>query len=97
MDTNELGKKVKALFSKGAEASKEAFEKAGDKVQNFTDKSVIKIEIKQLESKLEAKFAEYGKIYFENSKPTEETVKLLRNEITELQKEIQSKQEALAN
>ena len=29
MDTNELGKKVKALFSKGAEASKEAFEKAG--------------------------------------------------------------------
>ena len=61
MDTQELGKKVKQLFTKGAEASKEAFEKAGDKVQDFTDKSVTKIEKKQLENKLEAKYAELGK------------------------------------
>lgn len=62
MNKDELGKKVKDLFTKGAEASKEAFVKAGDKVQNFTDKSVLKIEKKQLESKLNDKYAELGKI-----------------------------------
>lgn len=61
MNTDELGQKIKDLFSKGAKVSKEAFEKAGDKVQEFTDKSVIKIEKKQLENKLEDKYTEMGK------------------------------------
>jgi len=60
MNTEELGNKVKEMFSKGAKASKDAFEKAGDKVQDFTDKSVIKIEKHQLESKRDCKYEELG-------------------------------------
>lgn len=60
MNTEELGKKVKDMFSKGARASKDAFEKAGDKVQDFTDKSVIKIEKRQLETKRDCKYEELG-------------------------------------
>ena len=52
MDSDELGQKIKDLFSKGASASKQALEKAGDKVQDFTDKSVIKIEKKKLENQV---------------------------------------------
>ena len=37
MNMEELGTKVKALFSRGTQVSKEALEKAGDKVQDFTE------------------------------------------------------------
>ena len=61
MENNEdFGSKVKSWFSKGAKASKEAIEKAGDKVQDFTDKSVLKIEKKQLESKRDDSYLELG-------------------------------------
>ena len=60
MDMNELGSKLKDLFSKGTKASKEALEKAGDKVQDFTDKSVTKIEIHNLEPKRDCKYEEMG-------------------------------------
>ena len=60
MDIEEFGTKVKSLFSKGMETSKEAFEKAGDKVQDFTDKSVTKIEIHKLETKRDCKYEEMG-------------------------------------
>ena len=48
MNIEELGTKVKDLFSRGTQASREALERAGDKVQDFTDKSVTKIEIQML-------------------------------------------------
>ena len=60
MDIEEFGAKVKSLFSKGMETSKEAFEKAGDKVQDFTDKSVTKLEIHKLETKRDCKYEEMG-------------------------------------
>jgi len=60
MNKEEIEAKVKDMFSKGAKASKEAFEKAGDKVQDFTDKSVIKIEKHQLETKRDCKYEELG-------------------------------------
>ena len=60
MDIEELGAKVKSLFSKGVESSREVLEKAGDKVQDFTDKSVIKIEIHKLETKRDCKYEEMG-------------------------------------
>ena len=60
MDTDELTAKVKSLFSKGAKATKDAFEKTGDKVQDFTDKSVIKIEKRQIETKRDCKYEEMG-------------------------------------
>lgn len=61
MDTDEVTQKIKDFFSRSAKASKEAFEKAGDKVQEFSDKSVIRLEKKQLENKLDAKYLEMGK------------------------------------
>ena len=48
MNVEDFGNKVKDLFSRGTQASKEALSKAGDKVQDFTDKSVTKIEIHKL-------------------------------------------------
>lgn len=60
MNSDEIETKVKEAISKGAKASKEAFEKAGTKIQNFTDKSVLKMEIRQLESKRDCKYEELG-------------------------------------
>ena len=60
MNMDEFGSKVKDLFSRGTQASKEALEKAGDKVQDFTDKSVTKIEIRKLETKRDCKYEEMG-------------------------------------
>ena len=60
MNMDEISGKVKDLFSRGRQASKEALEKAGDKVQDFTDKSVTRIEIHKLETKRDCKYEEMG-------------------------------------
>lgn len=60
MNIDEIGNKVKEMFSRGTKASKEALEKAGDKVQDFTDKSVTKIEIHKIETKRDCKYEEMG-------------------------------------
>lgn len=52
--------KVKEYFDKGIEVSKDALSKAGDAVQDFGDKSVVRIEIKQLESKLNKEYSSLG-------------------------------------
>lgn len=92
MEKNEFGNKVADLFSKGAKASKDAFEKAGDAVQDFTDKSITKIENKKIESKINNKYEELGKIVSleleskELNNFSEESV----TKIQEIQKEIVS-------
>ena len=60
MNMDDLKNKVSDLFTRGRLASKEAFEKAGDKVQDFTDKSVTKIEIHKLETRRDCKYEEMG-------------------------------------
>lgn len=60
MDTEELVNKVKSALSKGAAGAMSAFEKAGDKVQKFSDSSVVKIEKKQLEMKRDTKYQLLG-------------------------------------
>ena len=60
MDTQEIESKVKETISKGAKSTKEAFEKVGNKIQDFTDKSVVKMEIRQLENKRDCKYEELG-------------------------------------
>lgn len=60
MNKEEITSKVKEMLTKGAKASKDAFEKAGDKVQDFTDKSVVKLEKHQLETKRDCKYEELG-------------------------------------
>jgi len=62
--------KMKDYFSKGVEVSKDALSKAGDAVQDLGDKSVLMIEIKQFESKLNKEYVSLGQqvysIYHEN-------------------------------
>ena len=60
MNIEEISARVKEIFSRGTQASKEVLEKAGDKVQDFTDKSVTKIEIHKLETKRDCKYEEMG-------------------------------------
>lgn len=105
MDTNELGQKVKDLFSKGSKATKEAFEKAGDKVQTFSDKSVLKIEMHQLETKRDLKYEELGlklsQMLIQGAKVTsdnEDDLKILeglQEEIKNLSDQIREKEKEL--
>ncbi len=64
MNTDEIISKVKSILTKGAADAKTAIEKAGDKVQKFSDESVVKIEKKQLEMKRNTKYQNLGeKLY----------------------------------
>ncbi|MGP1588220.1 MAG: hypothetical protein ACTTHG_07770 [Treponemataceae bacterium] len=91
--------KMKDFLNKGVEASKSALNKVGDAVQDFGDKSVIKIEIKKLESRLEKQYQEIGKFVFKNTDkknnfvfPEEkEPFVNMVNEIRTLTKEIEEK------
>ena len=51
MESKDLESKFKEIGKKVAEVSKSAFDKASDKVQDFTDKSILKIDIKKLQVK----------------------------------------------
>jgi len=91
MNSEELGTKIKSFISRGAEVSKSAFEKAGDKVQEFSDKSLIRIEKKQLESKRDSKYVALGaklSAYLETNKI--ELPEALNFEVESLQQEIAS-------
>lgn len=54
-------KVLKDAFDKGVEVSKSALNKAGDVVQDFGDKSVMRIEKHQFESKRNEHYALLGK------------------------------------
>ena len=105
MDTNEIGNKVKDLFHKGSKATKEALERAGDKMQDFTDKSVVKVEKYQLEQKRDVKYEEMGlkisqmllegaTINFENTRDVE-IWNEMQEEIKELSDQIREKESEL--
>lgn len=94
---------AKGWMQKGAEASKNAFEKAGDAVQDFSDKSVLKIEIKKLENKKNELFSQIGEITFNKLKADDnacingndiEVVEIIKK-ITELESEIERKRKEL--
>ena len=55
----------KTAFDKGMEASKTAFNKASSAVQDFSDKSVVRIEKHQFETKKEEQLLALGKKVFE--------------------------------
>lgn len=65
MANDDFETKLKDAFSKGASASKKAFQKAGDAVQKFSDKSVIKIERQQLVNKRAKLYKELGEQFSE--------------------------------
>ena len=52
--------KIKDFLSKSAEVSKNAFSKATDAVQKFSDKSVLKIQIQNQKSARSKKYTELG-------------------------------------
>lgn len=52
METKEFEEKVIDVLTKGAESSKRVINKAGDALQNFSDRSVLKFEIRQLKNKI---------------------------------------------
>ena len=82
--------KMKEFMDKSVSASKSAFDKAGDAVQNFGDKSVTRIELKKLETQLEKKYAQIGKFTYEFFK-TKKTASLKNDtaEFDQLLKEAQ--------
>ncbi|MCQ2586359.1 MAG: hypothetical protein MJ185_12285 [Treponema sp.] len=51
---------LREIFGKGAESTKNAVTKAGSAIQDFSDKSVLKLDIKKLESERKNIFAELG-------------------------------------
>ena len=105
MDAEELVSKVRTALSKGAADAKNVFEKAGDKVQKFSDKSVVLLEKKKIETKRNAKYKFLGEklseyIFQEKLKLPKEIaaeVESALEEIKELTSQIQKKDELLSN
>ena len=60
MESKDLESKFKEIGKKVAEVSKSAFDKASDKVQDFTDKSILKIDIKKLQTKKDELYKNFG-------------------------------------
>lgn len=92
--------KIKDFLSKSAEVSKNAFSKATDAVQKFSDKSVLKIQIQNQKSARSKKYTELGELVSEllSKKgadignlsavlPADETLKAIE-QIKKVQKEI---------
>ena len=102
MDSSEAKAKVKGVVDKVFEVSKEAIGKAGNAVQKFSDTSVIKIEIRQFESKLKAQKALLGDVVenaLDNNQSqldlNTEEITTIANEITRIKTEINNRQELL--
>ena len=107
MDSKEIESKVKEIGKKVAEVSKSAFDKASVKVQDFTDKSILKIDIKKLQVKQNELYKNLGEIVSKflseeiinqlgiDNPAEKENILSIQNEIIELEKQIQQKQSEL--
>lgn len=107
MESKDLETKFKEIGKKVAEVSKSAFDKASDKVQDFTDKSILKIDIKKLQSKKDELYKNFGeriskllcdgtlKEFAIESQEEKEKLISIQNEILDLEKQIQQKQSEL--
>lgn len=103
MDKNEFKEKLKAGMDKVVASSKKAFQKTETAVRKLSDQSVIRIEIRQFESKKKDEIRKLGQLAFEKfitdntstlSAADEDVVKIT-GAIKEIEKEIQSRQEKL--
>lgn len=103
MNFDEVKEKVKEGAGKIFSSSKKALGKAGNAVQEFSDKSVIKIEKRQFESKKAEQIAKLGQLAFDKFKDndsavlsaSEEAVVAIREEISNIEKEIEKRDELL--
>lgn len=95
--------KMKNYLDRGVEVSKDALVKAGEKVQDFGDKSVNRIEISQLEGKVQKEILKLGNFAYdsfakencENIAAENETVQQILKEIASLNEEIAQKKALL--
>ena len=104
MTKDEFKAKFKDGLDKFVNSSKKAFGKAGNAVQDFSDKSVIRIEKKQYESKRDALYEKLGKMVsdslIENPSveidfKSDEIVSIIEN-IKNFSAEIKSREELLS-
>ncbi|MBB5219778.1 thiol:disulfide interchange protein [Treponema rectale] len=89
------------FLDKSVESSKKVFHKAGEKISDFSDKSVMRIELTRMTGKLEKLYASLGEFVFEkrsSAKKTAadtETLKEYYTQIEELLSEIEAKKNAV--
>lgn len=98
----EFGRTIKTYLDKGVEASVKGIKNAGAALSEFGDKSVIRIDIAQLKSRLEKKYQELGECVSEQLMAEDETItkdSLAVSEklasIRELKDKIQEKEDTL--
>lgn len=93
----------KNALKKGAEASKTALGKAGKAAVKFGDESVLRIEIKQLESQIKKDTLELGnaalKAFIEDAKETvskdDDEIRVILDRIRQAQSEISEREDEL--
>lgn len=103
MDKEEMKEKFKTGMDKFLESSKKALGKAGNAVQDFSDKSVIKIEQHQLEVKKDEQLKKLGRLavekFLDDDKAVlsagEEAVVTILEEVRRLDSEIAIREEKL--
>ncbi len=95
--------KAKELFGKGTEVSKKAVKDAGNAIQEFSDKSVLKLEIKKLESNRKDTCSEFGEYTFglfkdsDSVQKSDEKIKAFLDKILEIDNNIAIKEKALSD
>lgn len=95
--------KVKEYLDKGMEVSKEALSKAGDAVQDFSDKSVTRIEARQLASRRSKEYRSLGQVVCQLFRDDtaarlacdDSRISGILQEIQRLDKEIERREESL--
>lgn len=100
--TKSFFESVKKTFDRGIKASKKALGVAGDAVQDFSDKSVLRIEKMQLETKQKKQFELLGEHTYKilssktsSVKSTDTKVKAFLTEISRLADEIKIREDGL--
>lgn len=88
MNSEEFKEKIKQGFDKVVTSSKAAIGKAGSAMQDFGDKSVVKIEKHQLEQKREKEYQKLGE--FVSTKLLENSDYQINSSITEVQEILDS-------
>lgn len=105
MTKDEFKSKFKDGFERFVKGSKKAFGKAGNAVQDFSDKSVIRIEKKQFESKRKDQYEKLGELVFGafSADPkakvsvSDDGVPSIMEEIKRLSEEIRKREDVLSS
>lgn len=98
-----FGRTILDYIDRGVEASKKGLKSAGSAITEFSDKSVLKIELSQLKAQLARNFTELGKTCYnllkaENAEPispSNDEIKKLLEAIAKTEEKIAKHEEAL--